>query len=258
MSADLSGLDLVAFMVDGVHFGDHVCVVALGITIDGTKVPLAIEEGSTENATLVTSLIVGLRERGLDVTKPILAVLDGSKALARAVKDVFDHPVIARCQLHKLRNVRDRLPQSLRSVVERRMRRAYHADSALAAQAQLEALAAELDKTHPGAAASLREGLAETLTVLRLGVPPTLARSLRSTNPIESMIEICGEHAKNVKNWKDGQMALRWAAAGMLEASKQFRRVNGHLHLPALRAALEADIRNTVGPTGQDEAINAA
>src|ERR671932_2751704 len=111
MTADLSGLDLVAFMVDGVHFADHVCVVALGITIGGTKVPLAIEEGSTENATLVTSLIVGLRERGLDVTRPVLAVLDGSKALARAVQDVFDSPVIARCQLHKIRNARDRLPE---------------------------------------------------------------------------------------------------------------------------------------------------
>jgi putative transposase len=258
MGADLSGLDLVAFMVDGVHFADHVCVVALGITIEGTKVPLAIEEGSTENATLVTSLIVGLRERGLDVTRPVLAVLDGSKALARAVKDVFDHPVIARCQLHKIRNVRDRLPDKLRTVVERRMRAAYKADSALAAQAELEALAAELDKTHPGAAASLREGLSETLTVLRLGVPPTLARTLRSTNAIESMIEICREHAKNVKNWRDGQMALRWAAAGMIEAGKQFRRVNGHLHLPALRAALEFEVRKTVGPVVHDEAINAA
>jgi hypothetical protein len=258
MSADLSGLDLVAFMVDGVHFADHVCVVALGISIDGTKVPLAIEEGSTENATLVTSLIVGLRERGLNVTRPVLAVLDGSKALSRAVRDVFDHPVIARCQLHKIRNVRDRLPDKLRSVVERRMRTAYHAQTALAAQAELEALAAELDKTHPGAAASLREGLPETLTVLRLGVPPTLARTLRSTNCIESMIEICREHAKNVKNWKDGQMALRWAAAGMLEAGKQFRRVNGHLHLPALRAALEAEARKTVGHVLQDEASNAA
>ena len=258
MSADLSGLDLVAFMVDGVHFAGHVCVVALGITIDGTKVPLALEQGSTENATLVTSLIVGLRERGLDVTRPVLAVLDGSKALARAVKDVFDHPVIARCQLHKIRNVRDRLPEKLRSVVERRIRAAYHADSALAAQGELEALAAELDKTHPGAAASLREGLPETLTVLRLGIPATLARTLRSTNCIESMIEICREHAKNVKNWKDGQMALRWAAAGMLEAGRQFRRVNGHLHLPALRAALEAETGNNVRPVLQDEASNAA
>jgi putative transposase len=231
----------------------------MGITIDGVKVPLAIEEGSTENATLVTSLIVGLRERGLDVTRPILAVLDGSRALARAVKDVFDYPVIARCQQHKIRNMRDRLPDKLRPVVKRRMRQAYHAESALAAQAQLEALAGELDKTHPGAAASLREGLEETLTMLRLGVPPTLARSLRSTNPIESMIEICREHAKNVKNWRDGQMALRWAAAGMIEAGKQFRRVNGHLHLPALRAALEAEIHNNVvGPRPHEGPINAA
>ena len=258
MGADLTGLDLVAFMVDGVHFGDHLCVVALGITIDGTKVPLALEEGSTENATLVTSLIVGLRERGLDVTRPILAVLDGSKALRRAVLDVFDHPVMARCQLHKIRNVRDRLPDKLRTVVEPRMRQAYHAESALAGQAQLEALATELDKGHPGAAASLREGLEETLTVLRLGVPPTLARTLRSTNCIESMIEICREHAKNVKNWRDGAMALRWAAAGMIEAGKQFRRVNGYLHLPALRTALEAEVRKTVRPPVHDEDINAA
>ena len=239
LAADLSTLDLVAVMVDGVHFGEHGCVVALGIGVDGSKHPLALVEGSTENATLVTDLLVGLRERGLDLTRPILAVIDGSKALRRSVLDVFDRPVIHRCQQHKIRNVRDRLPQRLRSVVEARMRRAYHADSALAAEAQLTELAAELDKTHPGAAASLREGLAETLTLLRLGVPPTLARSLRSTNPIESMISICRDHSKNVKHWRDGQMALRWCAAGMVQAAKQFRRVNGFTHLPALRAALE-------------------
>jgi len=182
LAADLSGLDLVAFMVDGVHFAETCCVVALGITIDGTKVPLALVEGSTENTTLVTELIVGLRERGLDVTRPILTVLDGGKALHRAVADVFDKPVFQRCQLHKVRNVRDKLPQRLRPGVERRMREAYHADSALEAEALLNALARELDKTHPSAATSLREGLAETLTVLRLGVPPTLARTLRSTN----------------------------------------------------------------------------
>jgi hypothetical protein len=125
-------------------------------------------------------------------------------------------------------------------------------------QAQLEALAAELDKTHPGAAASLREDLAETLTVLRLGVPPTLARTLRSTNAVESMISICRDHAKNVTRWRDGQMALRWAAAGMLEAGKQFRRVNGHLHLPALRAALEAEVHRSVGGHRHDEDVNAA
>src|SRR5690242_752320 len=242
MSRRLDDLDLVAFMVDGVHFGEHTCVVALGIGIDGTKHPLAVEEGSTENATLVTGLIIGLRDRGLDVTRPILAVLDGAKALSRAVKDVFDKPLIHRCQQHKIRNVRDRLPEKMRTVTERRMRAAYHAESALQAESLLTELAAELGKTHPGAAASLREGMAETLTILRLGVPPALARTLHSTNPIESMIEICREHSKNVKRWRDGTMALRWRAAGMLEADHQFRRVNGHLHLPKLRAALEAGV----------------
>jgi putative transposase len=257
LSAELHSLELVAMMVDGVHFGEHTCVVALGIDIDGTKHPLSLVEGSTENATLVTELLVGLRERGLDVTRPILTVLDGSKALRRAVLDVFDRPVIARCQLHKIRNVQDRLPDKLRSVVAARMRRAYHADSALAAEAELCSLSAELDRTHPGAAASLREGLAETLTVLRLGVPPTLARTLRSTNAIESMISICRTHASNVKHWRDGTMALRWCAAGMVEAGTQFRRVNGHLHLRSLRDTLER-VTETVSTTRHDETINAA
>jgi transposase-like protein len=254
---DLSELDLVGLMIDGVHFGEHCCVVALGIGIDGRKHPLSLVEGSTENATLVRELIVGLRERGLDVTRPVLVVLDGSKALRRAVLDVFDRPVIARCQLHKIRNVEDRLPEKMRSVVASRMRRAYHADSALAAEAELDALATELDRTHPGAAASLREGMAETLTVLRLNLPPTLARTFRSTNAIESMISICRDHAINVKRWRDGQMALRWCAAGMVEAGKQFRRVNGHLHLRALRDTLER-VTQPVGATSHDEEVHAA
>ena len=259
LAADLSGLDLVALMVDGVHFADHLCVVALGIDIDGVKHPLALVEGSTENTTLVRGLLVGLRERGLDVTKPTLAVLDGAKALAAAVKEVFDHPVIARCQLHKLRNVRDHLPEKMRGPVEKRMRTAYHAGSALEAEALLEALGKELDKTHPGAAGSLREGMAETLTVLRLGVPPTLARTLRSTNAIESMISICRDHARNVKRWRDGQMAMRWCAAGMVEASGQFRRVNGHLHLATLRTALERDVATgTVGADCNTQDVSAA
>jgi transposase-like protein len=258
MAADLSSLDLVAVMIDGVGFADHLCVVALGIGIDGTKHPLALVEGSTENATLVRDLLVGLRERGLDVTRPVLAVLDGSKALSKAVREVFDKPIIQRCQEHKIRNVRDRLPEKLRSLVQARMRQAYHADSALAAEAKLTALAAELDKTHPGAAASLREGLQETLTVLRLGVPPTLARTLRSTNPIESMISICRNHSTNVKRWRDGQMALRWCAAGMVEAAGQFRRVNGHLHLPKLRAALQRHFRETVTPVHHNQTKTAA
>ncbi len=259
LAKDLSGLDLVAVMIDGVHFAEHLCVVALGIDIDGIKHPLAVVEGSTENTTLVKGLLVGLRERGLDTTKPILAVLDGAKALTAAVKEVFDQPVIGRCQLHKLRNVSDHLPERMRGPVQKRMRQAYHADSALHAEALLTALAKELDKTHPGAAASLREGLPETLTVLRLEVPPTLARTLRSTNAIESMISISRDHARNVKRWRDGQMALRWCAAGMAEASKQFRRVNGHLHLPALRAALQRHVAgDNVAPDCNTQDVSAA
>ena len=259
LAADLSGLDLVALMIDGVHFGEHLCVVALGIGIDGTKHPLGLAEGSTENTSVVTDLLTGLRDRGMDTTRPIFVGIDGGKALRAAVVKVFDHPVIARCQLHKIRNVSDKLPDHLASTVTKRMREAYHADSALAAEAQLEALAKELQRTHPGAAASLREGLAETLTVLRLGVSPTLARTLRSTNSIESMISIARNHSMNVKNWQNGNMALRWCAAGMIEASKQFRRVNGHLHLPALRVALdEYFAAQTVGAVRHDDNVIAA
>jgi putative transposase len=253
LAADLSTLELVALMVDGIRVADHTCVVALGITIDGAKIPLALAEGATENATVVGELLVGLRERGLEVTRPILVVIDGAKALRRAVTEVFDHPVIQRCQLHKLRNVGDRLPDAVASTVATRMRRAYHHADPLVAQAELEALARELDRSHPGAAASLREGLAETLTITRLGVPPTLARTLRSTNTIESMIEICRDHATNVKCWQDGQMVLRWVAAGMGEARRQFRRVNGYLYLPALRAALDQTV-TAVTATKEDAA----
>ena len=256
LARDLAELDLVALMVDGVHFADHLCVVALGIGVDGTKHPLAVVEGSTENATLVTDLLVGLRDRGLDVTRPVLVVIDGAKALAAAVRAVFDHPIIARCQLHKVRNVKAKLPKGLADTVASKMHAAYRLDTALAAQAALEDLARQLERTHPGAAGSLREGLEETLTVMRLGVPPTLARTLRSTNPIESMIEICRDHSTNVKRWRDGQMALRWCAAGMLEATKQFRKVNGFLHLPALRRALDAEVaKMTVTPNQYDEEV---
>src|SRR5512132_1322875 len=144
LTRDLSGLDLVALLVDGVHFAEHCCVVALGIDLDGAKHPLALVEGATENATLARELLVGLGERGLEVTRPILVVIDGAKALRRAVTDVFDHPVIGRCQQHKIRNVRDKLPERLGGPVEHRMRTAYNAASALDAEAQLTTLAREL------------------------------------------------------------------------------------------------------------------
>ena len=259
LAADLSGLDLVALMIDGVHFGDHLCVVALGIGIDGTKHPLGLAEGSTENTSVVTDLLTGLRDRGLDTTRPIFVGIDGGKALRAAVVRVFEHPVIGRCQLHKIRNVADKLPDHLASTVGKRMRGAYRAESAIVAEAQLEALANELQRTHPGAAGSLREGMGETLTVLRLGVSPMLARTLRSTNCIESMISIARTHSSNVKNWQNGTMALRWCAAGMIEAGKQFRRVNGHLHLPALRTALDAHVAaQAVGTVRHDEPVIAA
>ena len=250
LATDLSALDLVALMVDGVHFADHLLVVAMGIGIDGTKHPLAVVEGSTENATLVTDLLVGLRERGLDVTRPLLVVIDGAKALSSAVRAVFDHPVIARCQLHKIRNVTSKLPEALGQTVAKKMRAAYHKDT-LVAQAELEELARQLAKSHPGAAGSLREGLAETLTVNRLGVPPTLARTLAHDQPHESMIEICRDHSTNVKRWRDGQMALRWCAAGMVEATKQFRKVNGFLHLPLLLKVLDAEVARYNGHTAR-------
>ncbi len=248
MAADLSSLDLVALMVDGVHFAGHCCIVAVGIDIDGVKHPLGIAEGDTENATLVTGMLVGLRDRGLDVTKPILCVLDGAKALKNAVQAVFDHPVIARCQLHKIRNVKRYLPDKVAGLVEKRMRAAYRNPDPLAGQGDLEALAKELEHAHPGAAGSLREGLAETFTVARLRVPAALARTLRSTNCVESMIEICRDHSANVKRWESGTMALRWCAAGLFEAKKQFRRVNGHMHLKALRTALDEHARVRVTP----------
>jgi len=254
MGSDLSTLDLVAVMIDGVHFAGHCCVVAMGIGIDGRKHPLALEEGDTENATVVKDLLAGLRERGLDTSQAMLFVLDGAKALHAAVHAVFDRPVIQRCQLHKIRNVEAKLPKPLAATVASKMRAAYRADNPLAAESQLRALAAELKKPHPGAAGSLLEGLEETLTVKRLGVPPTLARTLRSTNAIESMIEICRDHSRNVKRWRDGEMIVRWCAAGMLEAAKQFRRVNGHMHLRALRVALDEHHKIAVTPTREDQA----
>jgi len=256
--SDLSELDLVALMVDGVHFADHLCVVAMGIDITGVKHPLAVTEGDTENATVVKDLFVGLRDRGLDMTRPILVVIDGAKALHSAVTSVFDHPVIARCQLHKIRNVEAKLPKALAATVSKKMRAIYHYDDALRAEAELTDLARQLQKSHPGAAGSLREGLTETLTVMRLKIPPTLARTLRSTNAIESMIEICRDHSTNVKRWRDGEMALRWCAAGMGEAEKQFRKVNGFMHLPALRKALDAYVAAGVTPVDYNEEEDAA
>jgi transposase-like protein len=156
--------------------------------------------------------------------------------------------VIHRCQLHKIRNIEAKLLKALAATVTKKMRTIYHYDDALRAEAELEELARQLQRSHPGAAGSLREGLSETLTVIALKIPPTLARTLRSTNAIESMIEICRDHSANVKRWRDGQMALRWCAAGMVEAQKQFLKVNGFMHLPSLRNALDDYVERGVTP----------
>lgn len=229
---------LICF-IDGFDFAGHTMIGALGVTADGTKVPLGVVEGSTENASVVRGLVAGLRDRGLDASEGILFVLDGGKALARAVRDVFgDHAVIARCRVHKERNVLDHLPESERPWVRRKLRAAWANPNAGEAEAALRALANQLDKVNPDAAASLREGLVDTLTVTRLGVTGALLKTVMSTNPVESMIEIVRAHTRNVKRWQPGDMRLRWAAAGMLAASAQFRRVKGDRQLPKLAAAL--------------------
>jgi putative transposase len=233
---------LICF-VDGFDFAGHTMVGALGVTADGTKVPLGVVEGSTENATVVRHLISGLRDRGLDASQGLLFVLDGGKALTKAVRDVFgESAVIARCRVHKERNVMDHLPETERPWVRRKLRAAWANPNANDAEAALRALAAQLEKVNPDAAASLREGLAETLTVTRLGVTGSLLKTVMSTNPVESMIEIVRAHARNVKRWQDGDMRLRWAAAGMVAASAQFRRVKGYRQLPKLAAALRTAV----------------
>ena len=232
---------LIVF-IDGFRFGEHLLVGALGVTGDGRKIPLAVVEGTTENATVCTRLTANLRDRGLDASAGVLFVIDGSKALSKAIKAVWGgKALIQRCRLHKERNVLDHLPEAEHDWVRRKLRAAWKLTDADKAKRDLEALARELARKRPGAASSLREGLEETLTVTRLGITGTLLKTVFSTNPVESMIEIVRDHASNVKRWRDGEMALRWAAAGMEAARDQFRRVKGYRQLPELAAKLEAE-----------------
>jgi len=227
-------------MLDGVHLGEHLLVVALGVTDDGVKVPLGVVEGSTENAAVCTRLVADLVDRGLDASRGVLFVIDGGKALAKAIRAAFGpKALIQRCRRHKERNVLDHLPEAERPLIQRKLRAAWANPDADAALAELTALARALDKKRPGAAASLREGLDHTVTVNRLGVTGSLLKTIESTNPIESMIEIVRHHSRRVKRWQHGEMALRWTAAGMLAAETQFRRVKGYRQLPHLLAALE-------------------
>lgn len=243
MSRRLDDVRLAVLMIDGIVLKDHTCVVALGITTDGVKIPLGLWEGSTENRTVSSELLSNLVHRGLDVEQGVLVVIDGSKALRAAVNDVLGKRTpVQRCVCHKERNVLDHLPERDRDIVKRRLRRAWAETNYRQALEQLQTLASELDRSHPGAAASLREGLAETLTVTRLGVRGKLRKTLASTNPCESMIECVRRTSRNVKHWQNGEMCLRWTAAGMLEAEQQFRRVIGYQDLAKLAAAVEREV----------------
>jgi putative transposase len=239
LARDLSTLNIKVLMVDGEHITDHCCVVALAITADGTKVPVGLWEGSTENKTVVTHLLADLVARGLDAEDGLLVVIDGAKALSAAVKAVFGaKAAIQRCTVHKRRNVTEHLPESERGWVDLKLVRALNNPDAVAGLRDAKALATALERKHPGAAASLREGLEELFTVARLGITGTLAKTLISSNPIESMISIARTTNRNVTRWRDGQMVLRWTAAGMLNAQRSFRRVRGYKQMPQLVAAL--------------------
>jgi len=227
-------------MLDGLEIAERTHVVALGISTEGVKIPLGLWEGSTENATLARSLLADLVDRGLDPGQAVLFVVDGGKALRRAIKDVFgEHAMAHRCHRHKERNVCDLLPERDRPQVLARIRAAWALSDPAQARQQLELLTTELERGWPDAAASLREGLDETLTLMRLGVDGQLAKTLCSTNPCESMIEIVRHTQRNVKRWQDGDMRKRWTAAGMLVAEQQFRRIIGYRDLAKLVIAIE-------------------
>ena len=239
MSRDLSELDLAALMLDGVHFADSCCVVALAIGADGTKVPVGLWLGDTENKTVVTALLADLVARGLNTDGGLLVVIDGAKALATAVRKVFgDTAFIQRCTLHKRRNVRDHLPKDQQAWVDRKLAAAFNHDDPAKGERACRDLAAQLEARWPDAAASLREGLEDMFTVRRLGVGGRLAASLTNTNCIESMISIARDTTKDVKRWRDGKMIKRWCAAGMLNAERSFRRLKGYRQMPTFVAAL--------------------
>jgi transposase-like protein len=240
MSRRLDDVRLAVMMLDGLEIADRTHVVALGISTDGVKIPLGLWEGSTENATLARTLLADLVDRGLDPDQAILFVIDGGKALRKAIKDVFgEHALVHRCHRHKERNVTDLLPERDRDTVRARMRAAWSLTDAELARQRLELLASELDRTWPDAAGSLREGMADTLTLTRLGIDGQLAKTLCSTNPCESMIEIVRSTQRNVKRWQDGDMRKRRTAAGMLAAEQQFRRIIGYRDLAKLVIAIE-------------------
>jgi putative transposase len=240
LAADLSGLDLLVVQIDGLHLAeDLLLVAAVGIDGAGVKHPLGLVEGATENAAVVQALLDDLVGRGLDPAVPRLFIIDGAKALSKAIRRTFGQSTpVQRCQVHKARNIAERLPKHLHASVRRALRQAWELDDADKAERLLRNLARRLDQVAPGVAASILEGLDEILTVVRLKLPRELRRSLACTNIIENMMGSVRRICRNVKRWRNAQMALRWTAAAMLEAAKGFRRLKAHKQLPQLRAAL--------------------
>jgi putative transposase len=241
MSRDLSAIALCAMVIDGIHIGEHLVAIALGIDESGDKHVLGLHEGATENEAVCTALIADLVARGVRSDRAMLFVIDGSKALASAIRKAFGkRAMIQRCQVHKRRNVEDHLPESMKKNVGRAMSTAYRCANYERAKRMLNALARQLEKRHPSAAASLREGLDETLTVMRFELPTWLERTLSTTNTIEFVNSRIRKTTHNVTKWESGSMALRWVAVSLVEASKTFRRVRGHKGMPVLVAALRA------------------
>ena len=241
MSRDLRERRVVALLIDGVHCGPHLVLAAVGVDEHGDKHVLGLREGATENTTAVRALLADLVERGLDNSRTLLIVIDGAKALHKAVMEVFGaRALIQRCREHKKRNVTDALPERLRAAVRSAMNQAYATHETKRARRLLESLARRLEHQHPGAAASLHEGLEETLTVMRLGLPENLERVLSSTNLIENLFGRVREIGRRVKRWQNGTMVLRWTAAGVLEAERGFRKLVGYRAMPILVAALRA------------------
>jgi len=243
LSRSLEEIKLLALMLDGIEVAGHTVVVALGITEDGTKIPLGLWQGSTENATLCTSLLQDLIRRELRIDGRLLCVIDGGKGIRKAIDDVFGNlAVVQRCQLHKRRNLKGHLPKSRQTHVDRILREAYASTSSETARKRLRSLSSWLEGNgHDDAAASLREGMEETLTVLKLELPPSLRRSLATTNAIENTLGTVRRVSRNVKRWKDGSMVRRWTATGLLTAQKRFRRIKGYRDMSALKKALRGD-----------------
>ena len=240
LSRRLEDVKLVALMIDGIEVARHTVVVALGIAEDGTKAPLGLWQGSTENAALCTALLQDLVGRGLALEGKVLCVIDGGKGIRKAIDDVLgDLAVVQRCQLHKRRNLKDHLPKSRRIYVDQVMREAYASTSSDTARKRLRSLLSWLESNgHEDAAGSLREGMEETLTVIKLDLPTTLRRSLATTNAIENCLGTVRRVSRNVKRWRGGAMVRRWTAIGLLTAQKRFRRIKGHRDLHKLVTAL--------------------